>query len=1129
MKYRTLFAERTDFFRSVRIDLDQQRKTNHFIVTPLFTSLLERVISGLNLDGPRAISITGPYGSGKSETVLQLVKLLEEHHNDLIAQLQLFKPELVQSLEEIRPIVPLRINGNQGPIAPSIVNSINEWGKRSSNKAICKLAKTTDCSDLPAVVELVNKMRDSLMDRSLVLIIDELGKHLEYASDHPDQNDIYILQLLAENATRSVNPSMSLITILHQSFENYGHRLLRNQKNEFAKIQGRFEDFPFQLRQSDLLRIIGNAIQQTRINFNESLSKFVKSLAGKIYDLGVVDPDIDKNEFEAICESAAPLHPATLLLLGPLFRHFAQNERSLFGFLGSSEPFGFQQFLDDTVFDSENPRLFGIKDLFEYISNSFGPSIYHSAYSRRWAQIESALTRLNEAEETEKELVKTTGLLGLTPGHRLVSSVTFLELCVCGNLLPSIDNLKKKSILVHRRFSDSYRLWDGSDIDIDSKIEEARSILGPISPISVLEDLVPPKPITARRHSMKTGTLRWFETVYVSPDDLLNTLLSDSRPSDSDGRVYMVIGSDTDVKFNSVDLKTWQIVVWVTVPMTFWEVVNELHCIEWVRSNTPSLRDDDVARRELNERGHELEQYVESTMSTALFHQNNHLYVFLCNGRRYQTTGNRLNTIISDMCDETYPNSPVIVNEFVNRNSLSSAATAARNDVLRRMIECTGEENLGITGYPPQLPIYLSTLKNAGLHTETNGIFKLVAPSPQSTWFSAWSFLEELTSLEYQSISDIWDKLSDAPYGLRKGLLPILTVAFIQVNRNRLSLLEQGVFVPELSYSVVERLLRNPEYFSMKLTELKGTRKKLVDVMVDRGVIPESNTTSDLLALVRPLIAFAMKLPEYTRNTRSLGVTTIKVRDTLLGAKEPAELLFASLPKALGYQEILDDTDPTDIPSLVTKLVDSVMELQQSFSNLVTSVQKIVFDAFGLVDLSVDDAIDVLRKRAQVILPVVKEVDMKAMVWRMTQLYPPELWIDSLVSSIVKKPLKNWFDRHISELEVEIYVVARKFRHYETVAAAYPKTELQNVPMRLGLTTEQSDFETVLYPDSGREAEVSAIVESVMEKFKSEASKSEYLLLAAAELMRRYFIITDQSGVQTDSESDTAHLELVRR
>ena len=42
--------------------------------------------------------------------------------------------------------------------------------------------------------------------RGLLLIIDELGKLLEYAASHPDDGDVFILQELAEAAARSESP-----------------------------------------------------------------------------------------------------------------------------------------------------------------------------------------------------------------------------------------------------------------------------------------------------------------------------------------------------------------------------------------------------------------------------------------------------------------------------------------------------------------------------------------------------------------------------------------------------------------------------------------------------------------------------------------------------------------------------------------------------------------------------------------------------------------------------------------------------------------------------------------------------------------------------------------------------------
>ena len=51
------------------------------------------------------------------------------------------------------------------------------------------------------------------------------------------------------------------------------------------------------------------------------------------------------DEMQACLAGCYPLHPLTALVLGPLFRQLAQNERSLFAFLASTEPFGFQEFL----------------------------------------------------------------------------------------------------------------------------------------------------------------------------------------------------------------------------------------------------------------------------------------------------------------------------------------------------------------------------------------------------------------------------------------------------------------------------------------------------------------------------------------------------------------------------------------------------------------------------------------------------------------------------------------------------------------------------------------------------------------------------------------------------------------
>ena len=79
----------------------------------------------------------------------------------------------------------------------------------------------------------------------LLLVIDELGKFLEYAAHAPAQGDVFVLQTLAELASRSDRTPLFLLTILHQAFEQYANKLAKSQREEWAKVQGRFEDIAF--------------------------------------------------------------------------------------------------------------------------------------------------------------------------------------------------------------------------------------------------------------------------------------------------------------------------------------------------------------------------------------------------------------------------------------------------------------------------------------------------------------------------------------------------------------------------------------------------------------------------------------------------------------------------------------------------------------------------------------------------------------------------------------------------------------------------------------------------------------------------------------------------------------------
>ena len=131
--------------------------------------------------------------------------------------------------------------------------------------------------------------------------------------------------------------------ILHQSFEQYASRLGQKARKEWAKVQGRYVDIPLVTAVEEVVDLVGKAID-TDLEHPESfgVAKIIANLIRKRKS-GI------PSDFGTCLDRCWPIHPTTAVLLGPLSRwRFGQNERSVFGFLGSSEPEGFQDFLKST-------------------------------------------------------------------------------------------------------------------------------------------------------------------------------------------------------------------------------------------------------------------------------------------------------------------------------------------------------------------------------------------------------------------------------------------------------------------------------------------------------------------------------------------------------------------------------------------------------------------------------------------------------------------------------------------------------------------------------------------------------------------------------------------------------------
>ena len=236
-------------------------------------------------------------------------------------------------------------------------------------------------------------------------------KIFEYAARHPQRGDVFVLQELAELANRSGAHRLLLVGLLHQSFEDYGQHLDTTSRKEWQKVHGRFHDVAFLEPPDQLMRMVAAAIRWAGFPEMKGLYNRLTKIGEAGADAGLCPPGMSRTEFVDLSFRSYPLHPSALVALPWLFRRFAQNERSLFSYLSSFEPSGFQEKIRSLPVDVKNPRFIRLNDLFDYFANNFGLGLYRHPNARRWMEAADLLERGKLTTTLETNLVKSVGAL----------------------------------------------------------------------------------------------------------------------------------------------------------------------------------------------------------------------------------------------------------------------------------------------------------------------------------------------------------------------------------------------------------------------------------------------------------------------------------------------------------------------------------------------------------------------------------------------------------------------------------------------------------------------------------------------------------------------------------------------
>ena len=274
--------------------------------------------------------------------------------------------------------------------------------------------------------------------------------------------------------------------------------------------------------------------------------------------------------------------------------------------------------------------------------------------------------------------------------------------------------------------------------------------------------------------------MRWAEAV-CTEDEITDVVKVFELASSF--ALFLIVSSEEEGELNlQLDADKEQFIVLgrTTIPTKMFELFNEYWALEEISRNSNALLKDKVARRELSDRREAIHEIISTKFSDVI--QKTKWTV-----QEKGKTDFSLSRLASDVADAIFSEAPVIKNELINRNRPSGSANGGLKALLYAMADHEVSKDLGFQKFPPERGLYESIIKKNNLHLPKEGVYKFQNPlrldrsldlgNLKPLWKSSIELLKSNRNRKVP-LTELQDMWMEPPFGLKKGLFPLLSVLF---------------------------------------------------------------------------------------------------------------------------------------------------------------------------------------------------------------------------------------------------------------------------------------------------------------------------------------------------------------
>ena len=912
MKYSNNIS--TNIVRDSSIQID-------YVVTPNTKEIFDRIFVN-NHGANKSFNLIGNYGTGKSSFLWAIEKNLNRE--------KIYFNTLDTESKDVVEYEFIKIIGENNSLLNVLSKELKIKGEPNNSKIINALEKKR-------VKALKNK-------KGLVLIADEFGKFLEYASRNKSADSLFLIQQISEWSNNELNATYFIIT-LHQNFASYGKNLSNQDKLEWDKIKGRFVDLVFNEPVEQLLFFASKKLKEFLIpNKLESNFARLKSLI-RVSNL-VSYSKIN----ESLSNSLYPLDWLSANVLVNSLQRYGQNERSLFSFLN-----------DDTDYSIKNLNInfYTVCNVYDYLVNSLPTEINSSDNPHRaqWLTTFRALERAELVFEEQyliaSEVIKTIGLVNIFSKaggcFNKEFIVNYFNLTREINVADIVHKLETAGIIRFYKHSNKINFLEGTDLDLEQELIAVSKEINPnFSIANEIKNLVNLPVLLVKRYSFETGTRRFFEyRIFNSFDEISNA------EGVLDGHINLVFDEIKIpmLKNKSKDYPSNIFVLYKNVS----QIKNEvLMVIKFDKLLIKHQQDINALKLISEERRFHLEQ-LENLVINKLFNNNKNIWINAGNIEPVQSK-HKLYEWLTAICYKIYKQTPVFNNELINKQFLSPPINTAKKYLIRALLENENKEDLSFDKdkFPPQKAIYISLLKETGIHKQNKklGYYELSKPTKESNLYKLWDesdrFLETTLSNK-RNLLEFYNLLEISPFKLKKGFIDFWIPIFLIAKNQDFALFHINGFVPFISEHIIDLIHRKPQDFSIKSYNVSGLKVNLLESYKELVQItsPElKGTQSTFLSIFGNFLKFQRGLNKYSLKTNSLSPNAIKLREAIAISKDPEDALFNLFPSSLGFPLMAIKNDVEVLSTFTTHIQEAIREIRNSFDELLNRIEENITQSF---------------------------------------------------------------------------------------------------------------------------------------------------------------------------------------